>query len=73
MRVKAAIDRFEGAKAVLLMDDGGQAVVWPRTFLPREAREGDVVWLSISLDAATTRAARDEAAALLRQLTEGDK
>lgn len=68
MRVKAILDRFEGDKAVLLMGDDEVAVNWPRSFLPAEAREGHVIWLTGTVDHEATRQARAEAEDLLRQL-----
>ncbi|MDR3589956.1 MAG: DUF3006 domain-containing protein [Negativicutes bacterium] len=68
MRLKAVIDRFEGDKAVLFLDDE-QTAVWPRSCLPGEAREGDVLSLELNLDAKATRQAREASVELLRQLT----
>ena len=44
---KACIDRFEGQQAVLLVDD--QPLVFPRSLLPKKAREGD--WLQVEIEA----------------------
>jgi hypothetical protein len=73
MRVRAVLDRFEGEKAVLLVGDAEDSVAWPRTFLPEQAAEGDVLWLDLSIDSEATRAAKAEAEALLRQLLDRNK
>ncbi len=57
MRIRLSIDRFEGATkeiAVLLTDDGTQ-VAFPKGLLPRGARAGDILAVSIERDAAATR------------------
>ena len=60
----AVIDRFEEDKAVLLVGSAEKKVVFPAEELP----EGDYIRLDISFDEEATRAAREEAAALLRDL-----
>lgn len=47
---KAVIDRFEGDKAVLILDKDGQIVI-DKKYLPPEAKEGDVIIFNFSLDA----------------------
>lgn len=69
MRIKAVIDRFEGDKAVLFLGDGETTAVWPRPFLPGEAREGDIVSFDLQRDVEATEQARDATVELLRQLT----
>jgi hypothetical protein len=57
MRIRLAIDRFEGEKksiAVLISDDG-TPINFPRRLLPRGARAGDVLTFGIERDVATTR------------------
>lgn len=57
MTTRLAIDRFEGTAkeiAVLLTDDG-TAINVPRAVLPKTARAGDVVTLTLELDAAATQ------------------
>lgn len=73
MKVRAVLDRFEDGKAVLLIGDDEAAAAWPRACLPAGAREGDVLWLDISVDADATRVAKEEAEALLRQLLDRNK
>lgn len=69
MDMRVVIDRFEGDRAVLLFDDDSQAS-WPRSQLPSEAREGDHLRISITIDAAATKQAQAEAEELLKQLLE---
>jgi hypothetical protein len=56
MTTSLSIDRFEGSKneiAVLVADDG-RSFDLPRSLLPKGAKAGDVVNLSIELDPAAT-------------------
>ena len=63
------VDRFEGEWAVVQVD-GGSSVDLPVSVLPEGTREGDVLVLRV--DPEATRAARDEARALLDRLRGGD-
>ena len=65
MREKAAVDRFEGEKAVLLVGDQGRQLVVDGALLPGSTREGD--WLKVELegDKVVTRDARSECLAVL--------
>lgn len=64
----AVIDRFEEDKVVLLVGSAEKKVVFPAEELPEGLQEGDYIRLDISFDEEATRAAREEAAALLRDL-----
>ena len=64
----AVIDRFEEDKAVLLVGSAEKKVVFPAEELPEGLQEGDYIRLDISFDEEATRAAREEAASLLRDL-----
>lgn len=66
--IKAVIDRFEGKKAVLLVGDDEQKVIFPRSELPNELSEGDYIKIEISYDEEATREAVREGAELLREL-----
>lgn len=56
---KATVDRFEEDLAVLIVD-GAERIV-PRAQLPADAREGDVVDLSLGqVDAQATEALREQ-------------
>ncbi len=68
------IDRFEGSRkqiAVLVSDDGVQ-VNLPKKLLPRGAKAGDVLAVSIDRDIAATARVADETRQLRRELREGD-
>ena len=47
MSQKACIDRFEGALAVLLVNE--KPLVFPKSLLPHQARAGD--WLQVEIEA----------------------
>jgi len=56
---KATVDRFEEDLAVLIVD--GAERILPRAQLPADAREGDVVDLSLGqVDAQATEALREQ-------------
>ena len=52
----AVIDRFEGSWAVVEYD--GATFNFPKAFLPRDAREGDVLKFSVIVNSAGTTARR---------------
>ena len=64
----AAIDRFEADKAVLLVGEEEKKVVFPADELPVGLSEGDYIRWEISFDEERTKEAREEAAALLKEL-----
>jgi hypothetical protein len=51
--VRGAIDRYEGDRAVVVLDDG-QQLSWPRSGLPAAAGPGTAVRLSLSLATSST-------------------
>ncbi len=74
MRIRLAIDRFEGEKksiAVLIADDG-TPINFPRKLLPRGSRAGDVLTFLIERDVATTRKVALETRKLQDQLKKTD-
>lgn len=64
----AVIDRFEADKAVLLVGEEEKKVVFPADELPVGLSEGDYIRWDISFDEERTKEAREEAAALLKDL-----
>ena len=68
--VGAVLDRYEEDKAVLLVGDEEQQVVFPADKLPPGLDEGDYIRMKISFDGAATERARQEAADLLRGIKE---
>lgn len=68
---RLTIDRFEGALAVLLSDDE-QTLILPRTGLPPEAREGDVLNVTFQVDGEATAALRARARSLQEELKARD-
>jgi hypothetical protein len=65
--MKAVIDRIEGKFAVLLMGDGSVKVNLPLVLLP-EAKEGDVLDVSITKDDKATMKAKDRSKSLIEKL-----
>ena len=74
MTLRLSIDRFEGDQkdiAVLLADDGTSINV-PKRFLPRNARAGDVLALTIERDAAATKQVADSTRKVQDELKKTD-
>ena len=59
--MKAAVDRIEGKKAVLLLGPEEIEVVLPLTALPKGISESSVLSVRFSVDARATRVALDKA------------
>mgnify|MGYP000853332879 CR=1 FL=1 len=59
MKVALCVDRFEGPLAVLVHEDG-HAVNWPREFLPKACRAGDLLSFHIEKDERATRRMAEE-------------
>lgn len=68
MRVQAVIDRIEQDKAVLLLGEEEQQVVWPLARLPKEVKAGHILQIEIVIDEAATKQAEEEANALLEDI-----
>lgn len=71
MKLSLSIDRFEGALAVLLADDGTQ-VDFPRKLLPKGAKAGDVLSFTIDRDGAATKAVVDKTRKVQDELKQRD-
>jgi hypothetical protein len=66
-----SFDRWEGAFAVLLTDDG-QQVDFPKGLLPKTAKPGDMLAFTISIDATATAALKRDTQALQDKLRKTD-
>src|SRR3989344_4300827 len=64
---EATIDRREGSQFVLRFTDG-QEIVWASEALPAECREGDVVWLTVTVASTTTNERRALARDILNEI-----
>jgi hypothetical protein len=74
VKTRLTIDRFEGEKkeiAVLLTDDG-TSINLPKRLLPRAARPGDVLCLSLERDVQATRHLADRTKAIQDELKKTD-
>ena len=67
MIFKLTIDRFEGERAILNSDDG-DTVIWPKTKLPAEAKEGSVVEFRIKDDKLAEAEKREMAKKILNEI-----
>lgn len=68
MKTEAVIDRFEGDKAVLMIEHDSKKAVVPRECLPSDAEEGDYLTVTIAVDEEKTRLARQEAERLFADI-----
>jgi hypothetical protein len=74
VKIRLSIDRFEGEKkeiAVLLTDDG-TSINFPKRLLPKAARPGDVLSLSLERDVQATRRLADQTKAIQNELKKTD-
>lgn len=67
--MKAVIDRFEGDYAVVLFGDKEVKVDIPIKLLPREAREGSWLNITVEVDQEGTRKQEEKVKGLLDKLT----
>ena len=74
MTLRLSIDRFEGDRkdiAVLLADDG-TSINFPKRFLPRNVRAGDILAFSIERDVAATKQVADSTRKVQDELKKTD-
>ena len=71
MKLTLSFDRFEGRFAVLLTDDGKQ-VDFPKELLPKGAKPGDMLSLSIEVDREATKSLKNDTQALQDKLRKTD-
>ena len=72
--MRAVIDRFEDTKAILLLGEAEEVqAVWPRQFLPADAREGDILQFDFRIDSEATALARSDAESLLQMVLNSNK
>jgi glutamine phosphoribosylpyrophosphate amidotransferase len=64
-KTKAIIDRFEGDIAVISADSAVFDI--PKTILPEDAKEGDVVYITTTNDEEKTKSREEAAKALLNE------
>lgn len=69
--LKATIDRFEGDLAVLSFDDG-QKLNWPKSKLPKDIKEGSVVFVYVSSNKEATKNQKELAKEILNEILKKD-
>lgn len=67
MNIKLTIDRFENNKAILITDEG-DTVIWPKSKLPNDAREGMVLNFNILSDLETEKEKKELAKDILNEI-----
>ncbi len=74
MNITLVIDRFEGKYAILESQDKDSLIFnFPFHLLPKEAKEGTVLNINISIDQEETKRRKDKIQNLLNNLKEKDK
>jgi hypothetical protein len=66
--VKLSVDRLEEEKAVLLAKGMEEEIIFPRTLLPPQVKEGDILNIVIEISKTETEKARADVQALLERL-----
>ena len=70
---KAFLDRFEDGMAVLLLgEDEQHTLALPAELIPKEAREGAVLRISVRFEREVTAKSREEVERLLEKLRHRD-
>ena len=64
----AAIDRFEGKLAVLLVGDESMKLNIPLSLLPAASKEGDVLNITFERDLEATSLAKERVSGLMEKL-----
>ena len=67
MVIELKIDRFEEEKAVLKTDEN-ETILWPKSKLPREIKEGSLLAFSIKSDSESTNENSQIAKDILNEL-----
>lgn len=71
--LRATVDRFEGDKAVLILDETEDKLILSRSALPEDLQEGDILSISIEIDRESTEKTRQQAVDLTEKLAKGEK
>lgn len=71
--LSAVIDRFEEDKAVLLIGEQEEKVIFPKKLLEGNFKEGDYLTIDIKYDAESTKKAVDDIQDLLNSLKKDNK
>lgn len=71
--LRATVDRFEGDKAVLVLDGTGDKLILSRSALPEDVKEGDVLSISIKIDRESTEKTREQTTELIKKLAKDEK
>lgn len=71
--ISAVIDRFEEDKAVLLVGENEQKVVFPKNLLAKNLKEGDYISIDIKYDEIATKKAVAEIEEIMKSLKNDNK
>jgi hypothetical protein len=71
LKIKTILDRIEGGVGVLSTNAGGQIINIPLNFLPENIKEGDALYLTISLNDEPGETDRQKAKDILNEILTG--
>jgi hypothetical protein len=72
MKIQLCIDRIEGKGIAVLLTDDGEQIDFPRKLLPKGARPGDVLSLTLERDPEATERLRKDTMDLQERLKKTD-
>lgn len=72
MSLRLSIDRYEGDEFGVLVTDDGRQINFPRDLLPKGARPGELLTLSLERDLAGTRKMKAETRSVQSDLKKRD-
>ncbi len=61
MKIRAVVDQIEVGKALLLLSSDQRQVIWPVDYLPKEIKEGDIIYFDVNIDHEETRDKKEQA------------
>jgi len=67
MIIKLTLDRFEDDNAVLVTDDNKTAI-WPSSLLPKETKEGSVIYFALTNDLKASADSKQLAKNILNEI-----
>lgn len=68
MRIRAVVDQIEVGKALMLLGEEQTALIWPVEQLPKEIKEGDIVYIEVKIDHEETESVKSEARRRIEEL-----
>ncbi len=71
MKFKLTVDRIEGENAVL-KSAADYTVIWPKAFLPHDAKEGSILTFDICTEAEAEQAQKKQVKDILNEILDAN-